>query len=509
MDILSHFDDQWAHLGLIGLSTLFLLLGSYKTNRFYSIIGLAVLIGEYYRSHIIGAHFSLPHIGMEMMLVGLLALTGLPKHRKDIKWYASVALTGLLLGHLFISLIDNMIFKAKSAVDPEAELLISFNTSYDKNTWINKWKQVYDIDAMPFKPHDLSSTLLDEYASIDIKQNANLINIISQLEADPLIRHVELNDAYKIDLPDHQSLKTSPDKRKQLNDPNLTNQWSAKQFDLELFHNKLNQASNAHSDLTWIAILDTGVDAKHEDLKANYKSFGIKNDKDKIGHGTHCAGIAAAVSNNGIGIASWIPGGLNIKVGSIQVLGSFGMGTQKAVIDGIIKAADKGADVISLSLGGRTNDKRELAYKEAVEYANKKGAIVVVAAGNSSSDAKFHSPANTKNVLAITAIDRMSEKAEFANTVTSLEFGLAAPGTNILSTMPNNIYKTQNGTSMATPYVSGIVGIMKHLDKSLTTKEVYKILSDTAIKKDGLLIVNPNGVLDYMIGNNRLINNEE
>ena len=100
-----------------------------------------------------------------------------------------------------------------------------------------------------------------------------------------------------------------------------------------------------------IAILDTGVDAQHEDIKANYHSFARKHNVDKHSHGTHCAGIAGSVSNNGKGIASFSPDNQYVEVGSIKVLGNHGGGTQKGIISGMIEAADKGADVISMSLG--------------------------------------------------------------------------------------------------------------------------------------------------------------
>jgi thermitase len=224
-------------------------------------------------------------------------------------------------------------------------------------------------------------------------------------------------------------------------------------------------------------ILDTGVDAKHEDLVGNYLSHKSKYDTDVQSHGTHCAGIAGAMSNNNTGVASMSLNNQLFTISAIKVLNDMGMGTQKKIVDGIIEAAENGADVISLSLGGRSTDKRQRVYEETVAYANQLGAIVVVAAGNSSMNAKGYSPANTNGVIAVAAIDENLQIAQFSNTVEDLRMGIAAPGVNILSTIPNNGYKAFNGTSMATPYVAGLVAIMKSLNPELNTEEVYELLN--------------------------------
>jgi len=230
-----------------------------------------------------------------------------------------------------------------------------------------------------------------------------------------------------------------------------------------------------------IAILDTGVDAKHEDLAGNYKSIRTKYDKDTQGHGTHCAGIAGAVSNNAIGVASFSQNNDFVQITSIPVLNNFGMGTQKSIVNGIIEAADNKVDVISMSLGGRSNPTKQKAYEQAIKYANDAGAIVIVAAGNSNDNAKNYAPANVKGVIAVSAVDEQLKRATFSNYVSDLAMGVAAPGVNIYSTFPKNEYKSLNGTSMATPYVSGFVGVMKSINPTLTTAEVYKILQSSGI----------------------------
>jgi thermitase len=132
-----------------------------------------------------------------------------------------------------------------------------------------------------------------------------------------------------------------------------------------------------------------------------------------------------------------------------------------------------------MSLGGPSSDKIQRAYQQAVKYANKKGAIVVVAAGNENVNAIRRAPASVDGVITVSAIDESIQKAGFSNTVGDLKMGIAAPGAQIYSTIPNNAYEYFNGTSMATPYVAGLVGLLKSIKPKLTTKEVYKILNHT------------------------------
>jgi thermitase len=264
-----------------------------------------------------------------------------------------------------------------------------------------------------------------------------------------------------------------------LNDPGLGNLWGFQAMQMAEFFNLLRSSGTKPQKVAKIAILDTGVDGAHEDLAANYVSTNRNYDRDKVGHGTHCAGIAGAVSNNAKGIASFAPAQGFVQLTSIKVLSDFGSGTQQDIINGIIEAADLGADVISMSLGGPSNDHAQRAYAEAVKYANRAGAIVVVAAGNDDENAIDFAPANAPGVIAVSAIDDQLRKAEFSNFVQDLGMGVAAPGVNIYSAFPNNEYKFLNGTSMATPYVAGLVGLMKALRPNLNTQQVYQLLSDT------------------------------
>ncbi|HVL38452.1 MAG TPA: S8 family peptidase, partial [Fimbriimonadaceae bacterium] len=200
-----------------------------------------------------------------------------------------------------------------------------------------------------------------------------------------------------------------------------------------------------------VAILDTGVDLSHPDLlpKLTIGWDFVNNDAwadDDHGHGTHCAGIAAAGTNNAIGVAGI---GFNSRIMPVKVLGSNGSGSYAYIVAGIRYAADNGAKVISLSLGGQSTS---YALEDAVNYAWSKGAIVVAAAGNANSTTP-HYPAAYTNAIAVGASESNDARASYSNYGSWVD--VAAPGSSILSTTRGGGYGYMSGTSMATPHVAG------------------------------------------------------
>lgn len=361
-----------------------------------------------------------------------------------------------------------------------AELLIDLNTKFSPSQLFAKAKALGVVCRPAFpnvaRPED---TFLDEFYVVDIPDERlhEWQSIARAFQSSGLIDGFEANEVMKIELP-----AGSPARGKQpsfgLNDPGVTQLWGFGAMNMQELFDLLKNIRP--QKVARIAILDTGVDGAHEDLQGNFHSTDRSYDTDPLGHGTHCAGIAAAVSNNGKGIASFAPDNNFVRVTSIRVLNSFGGGTQQDIIKGIIEAADKGADVISLSLGGPSLDSEQRAYTEAVRYAHQAGAIVVAAAGNADEDAANFAPANVKGVIAVAALDEQLRKAEFSNHVRNIAMPIAAPGVNIYSTFPKNEYKSLSGTSMATPYVAGLLGLMKAIRPDLTAEEAYRILQQSA-----------------------------
>jgi thermitase len=370
-------------------------------------------------------------------------------------------------------------------IDEDAELLVELGNGHQIEELDAIIKQ-YDLKLeRAFAPQDGAVTDLDDYYTVNIPtaRTAAYTDIVAALQNSGLVDNVEANEILSLDPMETKPNSTPPQEGEySVDDPELSKVWGFRAMEIQQLYDYLASNKIKPKKKAKIAIIDTGVDKDHEDLKANFVSTRAIHNQDPQGHGTHCAGIAAAVSNNGVGVASFAPNGSYVEVTSIKVFGKYGSTSQKKIIDGMIEAADNGAAVLSMSLGGPSSDKIQRAYQQAVKYANKKGAIVVVAAGNENVNAIRRAPASVDGVITVSAIDESIQKAGFSNTVGDLKMGIAAPGAQIYSTIPNNAYEYFNGTSMATPYVAGLVGLLKSIKPKLTTKEVYKILNHTGKK---------------------------
>lgn len=190
-------------------------------------------------------------------------------------------------------------------------------------------------------------------------------------------------------------------------------------------------------------------------------------------HGTHCAGIAAAATDNGIGIAS-ISYNVRIMAVKSKTDASSG-GSLQAPYLGVQYAIAAGADIISMSWGGSGFSQ---TYQILFDVANANGIVLVAAAGNSNSSIPFY-PAAYNNIISVGATDIVDQKASFSNYGTTLD--VVAPGKDIWSCLAgsNNSYGNLSGTSMACPLVSGLVGLMLSQNSLLTPSEIEACLEST------------------------------
>jgi len=263
------------------------------------------------------------------------------------------------------------------------------------------------------------------------------------------------------------------------NDTNWPLQWNMPMI-------KADKAWDTHrgSSEVVIAIIDSGIDYNHPDLAANYKSGGydwVNNDFDPVddnSHGTHCAGIAAAVLNNALGVA----GLAQVKVWTEKVLGSTGSGSWDDAASGIIHATDKGVNVISMSMGG-------YGYSSLVDsactYAWNHGVVLVAAAGNDYLNLNTYPfyPACFSTVIAVSATNSADNfDSSYSNYGSKIE--VSAPGTSIYSTILGNIYGYKTGTSMATPHVAGLAALIWSYKPQLTNLGLRNAL-DTAVDDKG------------------------
>jgi parallel beta-helix repeat protein len=285
-------------------------------------------------------------------------------------------------------------------------------------------------------------------------------NFVSEVEIRELPRYIEPNVMFCVDFVP--------------NDPDWQKQWGPQKIEANWAWN-----TTKGDPSILVAVIDTGIDWNHPDLAANYVPLGYDwvnddpNPMDDSGHGTHCAGIIAAVLNNSIGIA----GLAQVRIMAEKAFNARGSGDDVDCAKAIVHAVDQGADVLSLSWGGYGES---TLIHEAVEYAYDHGVLVIAAAGNDITECK-HYPAGYEEVVAVTATDESDNPASFTNFGDWVE--VAAPGVDIYSTMPtyhvtlNNggvpmNYGYLSGTSMACPHVAGVAALIWSQFPNMTRDQV-------------------------------------
>ncbi|MEM1509293.1 MAG: S8 family peptidase [Thermofilaceae archaeon] len=268
-----------------------------------------------------------------------------------------------------------------------------------------------------------------------------------------------------------------------------------------------------------VAVLDTGVDYNHPELKSRlawcaytlgtrtYTGTNLKNCADGNGHGTHVTGIIASAIN-GVGNAGVAP---NVTIYVVKVLSNSGSGTYSDIAEGIILAV-KGPDgivgtsddakILSMSLGGSSDNS---VLRDAVSWAYSNGAVIVAAAGNSGdgnpSTNNVAYPAKYSQVIAVAAVDSSGNVPSWSSD--GVEVDVAAPGVNIYSTYKNSGYATASGTSMATPHVSATIALIQALRLAqgkapFTFNQVYETLTRTTkdVSSPGFDVFSGYGLID-------------
>ncbi len=339
----------------------------------------------------------------------------------------------------------------------------------------------------------LSSTetqrdLQPEYLMVSYSADVDAVVICNDLQKKRLVDWAEPRYIYEPQL--------VPD------DPSYASQWYLQTIKAEPAWEKTQGDSSVI-----IAIIDTGVDYLHPDLfdnvwinfKENVGTDGVDDDgngyvddlvgwdfggvngvadgnpdEDRPDHGTFVAGLAAAVSNNNIGIASigYNVSFMAVKTSRDDIRSSSGSNPPYIVygFEGIKYAADNGAKVINCSWGGTTKSRWG---EEVINYAIQKGAVVVAAAGNSSNNKLFY-PASYHGVYSVAATNSSNARASFSNFSYSVDF--AAPGENIMSTWKGGGYITTSGTSASSPIAAGLIALVLSYDTTLNSIQAAELV---------------------------------
>lgn len=310
---------------------------------------------------------------------------------------------------------------------------------------------------------------------LTVSAGTDIFAMIREYQSHPAVAYAEPNYIF------HAASLPVP------NDPEFDQQWG--------LHNTGQTGGGADADIdapeAWgvtmgsssilVAVLDTGVNYNHPDLVGQVRTdidrdF-VNNDDDAMddhGHGTFCAGIISAKTNNAAGIAGVCP---NCRILPVKVLNSNGSGTSDNVARGIRYAADMQARIISMSLGYKSSCGCSKTVASAINYAFGKGSLLIAASGNDSDKQRLSYPASSSRVVAVGATDHKDVEATFSNRSPAID--IFAPGVNIRS-LDLQGYRTASGTSAATPYVAGAAGLLWSIRPAMTHVQVWWQLRHTA-----------------------------
>ncbi len=303
---------------------------------------------------------------------------------------------------------------------------------------------------------DLSTNA--DFGVVKVPEGADVSAFIDELSTRPGVTYVEP------DSPVYALMDS--------NDPGFPQQWGMKSIGAPAAWDVARGAAIK------VAVIDTGVDLSHPEFAgridtANDYDFsnGDTTAQDDNGHGTHVAGIIGATLNNGIGVAGVAN---DCTILPVKVLSANGSGDVSHVAEGIRWAADHGAQVINLSLGGEDYSQ---TLNDAVQYAVRRDCVVVAATGNTGQDGVIY-PAAYANVIGVGSTDSADRLSFFSTYGDGVD--VTAPGSNVYSTRLGGGYCFMNGTSMATPHAAGVVALIRAVHREWTRSQVESQLLSTA-----------------------------
>jgi cell wall-associated protease len=370
------------------------------------------------------------------------------------------------LSSLANSPISQVVTKAglvtKSTADP-SRLIVKIKDGKSQTAALSKMK-TYGVKSVETLSQSNGNLVVVDAGNQSGKYAASSTKALQQLAKLPEVEFVEPVQTY-------QALSA---------DSQYPYQWSLKNNDKisgDIGFEPMKTLLNGKTlEPTVIAVADTGVDHTLADLSDKVlvekgKNFVDRsnNTMDDNGHGTHVSSIITANSDNHYSIA-----GINpfVKILPIKVLDGGGSGDTEQIAYGIMYAADQGAKVLNLSLGGPYS--RTIEY--AMQYASKKGVTIVAASGNDGMEEVSY-PASSKYAIAVGSTNRLDIVSDFSNYGKGLD--LVAPGSDIPALLPDGNVTYMSGTSMATPHVAAVAGLLLSQNPNLKPAEVEKILTET------------------------------
>jgi len=328
------------------------------------------------------------------------------------------------------------------------------NDQAKEDEWIVKWTEDYQTEFLD-QVYLLDWVPEQKVMKVKLKEETDLQKWLDEWQDNPKIEYIQPNYKYKIS--------------QRPNDAYYSKQNYLQQIDAESGWDQIK-----NTDIT-IAILDTGVDLAHPDIKPNLVPGINLLDKDKLpqddnGHGTNLAGIVGAVGDNIMGISgvTW-----KSKIMPVKVLDENGVGEPFYIGQGIRYAVDNGAKIILLSLGVSVYSP---FMKEAIDYAESKDVLIVAATGNNGS--RLNYPSEFSNVLSVGGVDSNDKYVTYSNYGYQLD--VVAPSEGIYTTKLGGEYTINSGTSMAAPQVAGLAALLFQKYPDMSPKEVTNLIKFTA-----------------------------
>lgn len=387
-----------------------------------------------------------------------------------------LGLTSVVVG----AVVAPALHASESARYVPGEIIVKFKPGVNAQSFLMN-KSISLLGLSPKREIKLSYTKLNV---LSVGSEKSLTNTLAALKNNPDVVYAEPNFIYtaavmpKEKSAVHKRLEKSPFNEftsATPDDPSFGQLWGLKNTGSNEPQGKAGvEGADVNALKAWditrgshnvrIAIIDTGVDYSHPDLKGNVDSEHgynfVSNTKDAMddnGHGTHCAGTIGAIHDNKVGVAGVMA---DVTIIPVKFLDSEGSGTLEAAVKAIDYATGLNVDLMSNSWGGGGFSQ---ALFDSIKAASDKGIIFTAAAGNSTSnnDTTPSYPASyvLPNIVSVAALTAQNDLAYFSsygrNTV-----HIAAPGHNILSTVKGGGYEVMSGTSMATPHVSGVLGLL-------------------------------------------------
>lgn len=356
-------------------------------------------------------------------------------------------------------------FGVSIEVDDAPRYIVKYKSSPSKS--LGKMNALSNVSAEKVdlgRPGDHFAVVDVEAASTKTQATAK-----STLERDANVEFIEPVQTYQAFMAD-----TSYDYQWSLNSKSVLAPFQDAGIGIDAY-----EALNLPARSIKVAVLDTGVDYRLLDFKgrvdiANEKNFVDPNGEgsaiDDHGHGTHVAGVIGAIQNNGTSMRGMMPA---VSILPVKVLDASGSGDTEQIALGIKYAVDAGAKVINMSLGG--SESRTIGYM--LKYAYDRGVVVVAATGNDG-DSSLSYPASSKYTISVGATNTFGIVSDYSNHGYGVD--VVAPGTKVASLVPNGNVVYMDGTSMATPHVSAVVGLLLSTRPTLKVEEVRQLLHRTA-----------------------------